>query len=119
MSDNLENLGQKLDEIRARDSAERGKQERQQKDAENMGVGMRAGAELVGAIVAGGFIGWTLDGWFDSKPAFLIVMLLLGVITGFFNVWRTTQNISISAGFSGLHPHEKDAKTLPENEDGA
>ncbi len=82
----------------------------QLRDAENMGVGMRAGTELVGAIIAGGLIGWLLDGWLGSKPVFLIIMLLLGVITGFFNVWRVTQNMSPGGGFSQLHKQEKPAK---------
>jgi ATP synthase protein I len=58
----------------------------------NMSVGMRAGTELVGSIMGGALIGYGLDRLFDSKPWLLIVFLILGIFTGFFNVWRTTQN---------------------------
>ena len=79
------------------------------KDAENMSNGMRAGAELIGSIGGGAFIGWLLDGWLGTQPWMLIVFLMLGIITGFVNVYRTTQNIGHSPGYSQLHRVKKDA----------
>ncbi len=114
MPSDLQDLGKKLDELRGRDKAMANKEAENLRNAANMSVGMRAGAELVGAIMASGLIGYGLDRWFETKPVFLIIMLLLGVCTGFFNVWRTTQNIGTAVGFSELHRREKDAKTSPE-----
>lgn len=111
MDDNLKDLGEKLDAIHGREQADKRLTARQEKDAENMSNGMRAGAELVGAIMAGGLIGWGLDSWLGTKPFMLIIFLLLGVCTGFYNVWRTTQNIGSGVGFSELHKRVKDAKT--------
>lgn len=113
MSGDLEDLGRKLDQIKQRETEAGQKLLQKQTSADSMSLGIRAGTELVGAIIAGGFIGWLLDGWLGTKPAFLIIMLILGVITGFMNVWKTTQNIGVGVGFSELHKVKKDAKTLP------
>lgn len=71
-------------------------------DNESMSVGLRAGAELVTSIAAGGLIGYGLDHWLGTKPIFLIAMLVLGVITGFVSVWRTTQNIGYQVGYKSV-----------------
>jgi len=68
-------------------------------DAAAMSMGMRAGTELVGTILVTGAIGYGLDRWLGTKPWLLLVMLLLGIITAFFNVWKTTQNQGDSVGF--------------------
>lgn len=44
--------------------------------------------EFVGAMLAGGFIGWFIDRQFDTGPWGLIGLLLLGFITGLRNVLR-------------------------------
>ncbi len=114
MPGDLEKLGQHLDQIHEKERAEQAKHAQQLKDGENMGNGMRAGAELVGSIGAGTFIGWLLDQWFGSQPICLILMLLVGICTGFYNVWRTTQNISPGSGFSQLQNTKKVGTTSPD-----
>ena len=104
MPSDLDDLGRKLDSASKTTHPS-------QKEAENMSVGMKAGTELVGCIFTGGVIGWLLDGWLGMKPVFLIVMLILGVVAGFINVWRTTQNMGLSVGYSELHKDKKPAKT--------
>jgi len=79
-----------------------------QSDSESMNVGLRAGAELITSIAAGGLIGYGLDQWLSTKPIFLIAMLVLGVITGFVNVWRTTQNVGYQVGYKNLKDNKKD-----------
>jgi len=54
------------------------------------GTGMRAGLELVSALLVGGAIGWGLDAWLGTKPILLGVFLLLGVCAGLLNVVRLT-----------------------------
>lgn len=68
-------------------------------NAENMSVGMRAGTELIGAIGGSALIGYGLDRWWNTAPWAMMVMLLLGIATGFMNVWKTTQNMGSSVGF--------------------
>jgi ATP synthase protein I len=55
-----------------------------------MGLGLRASSEFVAAIVVGGLIGWLLDFWLGTKPAFLVVFFMLGVGGGMWNVIRVT-----------------------------
>ncbi|HRE57401.1 MAG TPA: AtpZ/AtpI family protein [Candidatus Kapabacteria bacterium] len=40
------------------------------------------GAQMSGAVVVSGGIGWWLDTLFQTDPVFLIVMLLFGIISG-------------------------------------
>ena len=117
MNQDLDELGRQLDEIQGKKDAQKRKEEQAFRDADNMGRGIRAGAELITPMIAGGFIGWALDNWLDTKPIFLIIMLLLGVTTGFINVWRMTQNIGSSIGYSELHRRGKNANTAPEKND--
>lgn len=44
--------------------------------------------EFVGAMLAGGFIGWIVDKQFDTGPWGLIGLLLLGFLTGLRTVLR-------------------------------
>jgi ATP synthase protein I len=51
-------------------------------------IGLRVGAELVGALAVGLAIGWLLDRWLGTRPVFLGLFLLLGGAAGIRNVWR-------------------------------
>jgi ATP synthase protein I len=53
-----------------------------------LGIGMRVGVELVSALVVAVAIGWGLDRWLHTSPAFLVVFVLLGGAAGVANVWR-------------------------------
>lgn len=80
------------------------------KEDENMANGARAGIELVGAVLGGALVGYGLDYVFNTSPAFFIIFILLGVITGFYNIYKITMNVGTSVGFKGLKTPEKDAK---------
>jgi ATP synthase protein I len=84
-------------------------------DEKSMNDGARAGVELVGATLGGGLIGWGLDRFFETSPICFLIFIILGVITGFYNVYKITQNIGTSVGFKQLHDREKNAKQAPEN----
>lgn len=54
------------------------------------GRGLRASAELIGGIVAGGLIGWYLDKWLGlQKPIMFVLFFLLGAAAGILNVVRS------------------------------
>jgi ATP synthase protein I len=53
-----------------------------------MGLGFRVASELVAGVLVGGGIGWAIDKWLGSSPIALIVMLLVGMGAGFWNVYR-------------------------------
>jgi ATP synthase protein I len=59
-----------------------------------MGLGLRAASEFAATIVVGGLIGWQIDGWLGTKPAFLIIFFMLGVGAGVWNVIRVTSPLS-------------------------
>ncbi|MBI2233769.1 MAG: AtpZ/AtpI family protein [Micavibrio aeruginosavorus] len=105
MSDNdhdrLKRLSDQIDQIREKEAAEHDKSSEKLNEASNMSLGARAGAELVTCILAGGFIGWLLDGQFGTKPLFLIVFLLTGICTGFYEVYRITNNMGQAVGYAG------------------
>jgi ATP synthase protein I len=58
--------------------------------AGSWGMGMRAGLELVSALLVGAAIGWGLDSWLGTGPVLLGVFLLLGGCAGLLNVVRLT-----------------------------
>ena len=53
-----------------------------------MAIGLRVGVELVSAMVVAVAIGWALDRWLHTSPAFLVALVLLGGAAGVANVWR-------------------------------
>jgi ATP synthase protein I len=53
-----------------------------------MGTGFRVASELAAAILVGGFLGWLIDRWAGTAPWFMLVFLFLGVIAGFWNVYK-------------------------------
>jgi ATP synthase protein I len=53
-----------------------------------MGIGLRVGVELVSALAVAVAIGWLLDRWLHTAPAFLVVFVFLGGGAGVANVWR-------------------------------
>lgn len=57
-------------------------------NASVLGVGMRAGVEVVSALAVAVAIGWGLDRWLHTLPLFLIIFVLLGGAAGVANVWR-------------------------------
>lgn len=71
--------------IKAARAAERGRRDGS-KRAES--AGWSVATEFVGAMLAGGFIGWFIDRQFGWGPWGMIVMLLLGFVTGLRSVLR-------------------------------
>ena len=58
-----------------------------------MGSAFRLGTELVAAAVVGTIIGFILDNWFDTKPWFIILFFIIGVIAGIMNVIRSAKKM--------------------------
>ena len=84
---------------------------------ENVGIGARAGVELVGSIIGGGLLGYGLDYVFKTSPIFFFVFLLLGVVTAFYNIYKITLNVGTSVGFKGLKSPSKEGKQSPKYDD--
>ena len=65
--------------------------EEQQKKAKSTNDGVKAGVELLTPIVVCFFIGMGLDNWLDKPPSFLMIFFVLGVVTGFWNIYKLTK----------------------------
>lgn len=83
------------------------------KGSESINEGAKAGIELVGAIAGGALLGLGIDHLFDTSPAAFFICLILGVITGFYNVYKITTGLGTSVGFMQLHNKTKPAKQEP------
>ena len=51
-------------------------------------IGMRAGIEVVSALIAGAGLGWLLDRWLGSFPWLFLVFFVVGGVAGVMNVYR-------------------------------
>ena len=113
MNDDLNSLDEKIKKARGLDEQSL-KAKTVEKEERQSREGVQAGIELVGAIAASTAIGYGLDRWLETKPLFLIIFLLLGIATGFYNVYRITQNLGTAVGVkpddSLLQEKEKDVK---------
>lgn len=52
------------------------------------GVGLRAGVEVVSALVVGVGLGLILDRWLGTSPWLFLVFFMLGAAAGVLNVYR-------------------------------
>lgn len=80
----------------AREKAEEGSgtvPSRLQYESSSAGLGFRMGIELMVGLVVGLGIGWLLDGWLDTKPLFMIVLMILGMGAGILNVVRASKEL--------------------------
>ena len=59
-----------------------------------LGLAFRISTELVAAVFVAIFIGYYLDKWLGTKPIFLIILLLVGIVAGIFNVVRSAKMIN-------------------------
>ena len=59
-----------------------------------LGIAFRLVTELLAAVIVGGAIGWGLDRFLGTGPFLLIVMFMVGVAAGIFNVVRTAQRMN-------------------------
>lgn len=64
-----------------------------QYESSSMGLGFRMSIELMVGLVVGLGIGWLLDGWLDTKPLFMIVLMLVGLGAGILNVVRASKEL--------------------------
>jgi ATP synthase protein I len=84
----------RLAEIEERLRKARGKRgEVRQVEAPNskLGIAFRLVTELMAALIVGGAIGWGLDRLFGTGPFLFIVMFMVGIAAGIFNVVRSAQ----------------------------
>ena len=67
---------------------EKNKNVRKNNSSDNLNVGIRISIDLVSTIVVSILIGLGIDKIFSTHPIFFIIFLLLGIITGLYNIIR-------------------------------
>ena len=75
------------------------KNKKKKKDFKNFGIYLKSGVELVSAIIVALVIGLFLNNYFQSKPIFLFIFLILGFAAGIMNVFRSVKNLGFEVGF--------------------
>ncbi|MGU3361878.1 AtpZ/AtpI family protein [Methylobacterium sp. M6A4_1b] len=58
-----------------------------------LGQAMRLSTEFIAGVLAGGILGWMFDRYLGTKPWGLIVLLMLGFVTGVYNVMRVSGSL--------------------------
>jgi ATP synthase protein I len=53
--------------------------------------GARVLAEMIGAPLGGGIIGWALDKWFGTFPWIFVILLVLSFVVAGRNIYRISQ----------------------------
>lgn len=53
--------------------------------------GNRVLSTLIGAPLGATLIGWMLDRWFETTPKAMLIMLFLGIISAFVQIWRISK----------------------------
>ena len=57
-------------------------------------IGLKISLDLISSIIVGALIGFGLDKIFSTKPIFFIIFLVLGIITGFYSLFKTVKKLN-------------------------
>src|SRR5690348_14750807 len=106
MSDDLEQLQARIRE--AQSTAQTGKQGKNPDDATATQTGIRAVTDVVATPIVCGGMGIGIDHWFGTNPIFFILLALLGLCAGFWNLSRMMSGNDSSVGFKRLQNKEKE-----------
>jgi ATP synthase protein I len=89
----LSDLGERLDKVKAQRHTDAEAQLDAEMRGRGMAYGMRMAAELVGAVIVGGFIGIGLDWLIGTKPWLFLLFFCLGFAAGVLNVVRAYERM--------------------------
>lgn len=67
---------------------------KQKKGEENnllLAKSLNIGYYLITPLLLGVFFGYWIDSVLKTKPAFLFIFLMLGIVSSFYNLWKLTQ----------------------------
>lgn len=89
LSARLRRLGEQLDNQRGSRPSNSAPAAQSTSNPSAFARGFQLSSELVGGVVVGGLIGWSLDYWLGISPWGLIVFVLVGFAAGVLNVMRS------------------------------
>ena len=79
---------ERLREARARRGLDKPQAAKGSSPSGPWGIGLRAGVEVVSALVVGVVLGLVLDRWLGTKPWLFLLFFVLGSAAGVLNVYR-------------------------------
>lgn len=86
--DDRDSLNRRLKAARDRQGLDKPKADQGALPASAWGFGLRAGVEVVSALVVGVGLGLILDRWLGTWPWLFLVFFVLGAAAGVLNVYR-------------------------------
>ena len=93
--EDLQALNQKIIDARKDMDKKSGKpnpsHEHQSGSNDQTSQGMRIASEIIASPVAGGILGYLIDSLFGTHPAALIIMIVLGIVAGFYRAYKLSQ----------------------------
>ena len=57
-------------------------------------IGLKISLDLISSIIVGALIGYGVDKIFSTKPVFFIIFLVLGIVTGFYSLFKTVKKLN-------------------------
>ena len=57
-------------------------------------IGLKISMDLISSIIVGVLIGLGIDKIFSTKPIFFIIFLVLGIMTGFYSLFKTMKKLN-------------------------
>ena len=100
----LRNLKNRLETLDKKDREKKVKEKNAKgHDGTNLSVAIRACTELLVSIGVCGALGYGADGYFETRPLFMIIGLLLGMGVGFLGAYRISNNMGMSIGYMEQH----------------
>lgn len=85
----MKSIGQRVEALYREEAATQGPARTVMGDQKGMSQGLRAAAEFVSGVAAGGLLGWLVDRLAGSAPWGLIFFLLIGFGAGLLNLYRS------------------------------
>jgi ATP synthase protein I len=92
LGESLNNLSKKLDNIKAEKVNE--DYNKTNKKFTGFAHAFKIVSELFANILVGGSIGWTIDYFFNTKPIFLILFLIIGFISGIYTSYKSSKKFA-------------------------
>lgn len=86
----LDELERSLDEAQRKLDAK--SEATNQTSSQGLSIAYRICIDLLAGVLVGGFIGYQLDEWLETKPIFFVVCFCFGVAGSGFNIYRMVKD---------------------------
>ncbi len=83
----LSSIDERLERLQASEAERKGQGVSASADP-NARMANRVLADLIGGIAGGALLGWLVDRWFGTSPWGFLILLTLGIVVAFRNIFR-------------------------------